>query len=68
MSLQTGRTIRMSARIGAAGEVSRVRTLTPASYAEVMVTCPMQRLLEARFVPPAGGGATIVVPVTFISQ
>ena len=61
-------TIRMIARIGAAGEVSRVRALTPASYAELMVTCPMQRLLEARFAPPDGGGATIVVPVTFVSQ
>ncbi len=61
-------TIRMTARIGAAGEVSRVRSLTPARYAEVMVTCPMQRLLEARFAPSEGGGATIVVPLTFISQ
>jgi hypothetical protein len=60
--------IRITAKIGPAGEVIRVRTLTPASYAEVMVTCPMQRLLEARFAPPEGGGATVVVPVTFVSQ
>jgi tetratricopeptide (TPR) repeat protein len=60
--------IRITAKVGPGGEVVRVRTLTPASYAEVMVTCPMQRLLEARFTPPEGGGATVVVPVTFVSQ
>jgi hypothetical protein len=60
--------IRMTAKIGPAGEVLRVRTLTPASYAEGMVVCPMQRLLAARFAPPEGGGATVVVPVTFVSQ
>jgi hypothetical protein len=33
-----------------------------------MVVCPMERLLAARFAPPAGGGATLVVPVTFTSR
>lgn len=60
--------VRLMARIGAQGEVLHVRTLTPASYVASMVTCPMAHLLTARFEPPQGGGATIVVPVTFTSR
>jgi hypothetical protein len=59
---------RMIATIGATGEVVRVRTLTPAHYAAAMVGCPMQRLLEARFAPPEGGRATLVVPLTFTAH
>ena len=59
---------RMTATIGAGGEVLRVRTLAPASFAEIMIQCPMERLLAARFAPPEGGGATIVVPLTFVSR
>jgi hypothetical protein len=58
--------VRMTAKIGPEGDVLTVRTLEPASFAEELVTCPMQRLLEAKFRPPDGGGATIVVPVTFV--
>ncbi len=58
----------MTGKVGAAGEVLRVHAVTPASYPEVMVMCPMERLLAARFAPPQGGGATVMVPVTFITS
>ena len=60
--------IRLIATIGAGGEVLRVRTLAPASFAESMIQCPMERLLAVRFAPPEGGRATIIVPVTFVSR
>jgi hypothetical protein len=60
--------LRLTAKIGANGEVLLVRTLTPASYLEAMVTCPMERLLAAKFAPPEGGRATVVVPVTFVTR
>ncbi len=49
-------------------QVLRVRTLAPASYAQLMVECPMEGLFAAKFSPPEGGSATIIVPVTFVSQ
>jgi hypothetical protein len=61
-------TVRLTANIGAGGAVLRVHSLAPASYHALMVECPMDRLLAAHFSPPEGGGATIVVPLTFASQ
>jgi hypothetical protein len=44
------------------------RAPSPASYAQLMVECPMEHLLAARFTPPEGGRATLVVPVHFITE
>lgn len=61
-------TVRMEAKIDADGRVSRVYAISPVATPEGIATCPMARLLEAQFAPPEGGGATVVVPVTFTSM
>jgi hypothetical protein len=60
--------LRVEARIAAAGDIVRVRTVVPAIYPEPMILCLMDRVRSARFAPPTGGGATIVIPITFVSQ
>lgn len=30
--------------------------------------CVLDVVMQSRFAPPEGGGATIVIPVTFVSQ
>jgi hypothetical protein len=60
--------IRIRAKIASAGDVTFVRTLVPASYPERMILCLMDRVFRARFAPPQGGGATIIIPVTFTTQ
>jgi TonB family protein len=64
--------IRITARIGADGAVTRLETVTStagghALSAEV-VACAEAVVRAARFMPPQGGGATIVIPVTFTTS
>lgn len=60
--------VRITARIGAAGEVLRVTApMAESTLPESVVKCAMDTVFGATFAPPEGGGATVVVPVTFMS-
>jgi hypothetical protein len=59
--------VRITAKIGPEGNVV---SATPGASAlgEKVVACVVARVAIARFSPPEGGGATLVVPVTFTAQ
>lgn len=59
---------RLTARIGPDGRVVSVAPSGVVGLPENMVACLMARVNSAQFAPPAGGGATIVIPVAFISK
>ena len=56
--------VRITAKIGPSGEVVGV---SPAGsgLSGTVVSCVAARVSSAQFAPPEGGGATIVIPVTF---
>ncbi len=60
-------TVRLTAHIAADGTVTSVspsgRGLSPR-----VVACVAARVKAATFTPPEGGGATIVIPVTFVTK
>lgn len=59
--------IRVTAKIGPQGEVLSVSP-TGAGLSAKVVACVADRVGRAQFSPPEGGGATIVIPVTFVSK
>jgi hypothetical protein len=59
--------VRITAKIGPEGSVVSA-TPSPSSLGEKVVACVVARVASSRFSPPEGGGATVVIPVTFASQ
>jgi hypothetical protein len=59
--------VRVTAKIAADGSVS---SATPAAFtlSDKIVACVVARVASAQFNPPEGGGATVVIPVTFITK
>lgn len=60
--------VRVTARIGPNGEVLSASASGGGGLSGSVVGCVQGRVASAQFAPPEGGGATIVIPVTFISQ
>jgi len=60
-------TVRVTARIGPNGEVLSA-SASGGGLSGSVISCVQARVASASFAPPEGGGATIVIPVTFISQ
>jgi hypothetical protein len=60
-------TVRITAKIGPRGEVLDVSPSSSGLSTKV-VSCVAARVAEAVFNPPEGGGATIVIPVTFVTK
>jgi hypothetical protein len=60
-------TIRLTARIGPAGEVISVSPVGSGLSAAV-ISCVAARVSSAQFAPPEGGSTTIVIPVTLVPQ
>ena len=62
-SVKSGATLELVAKIGAGGEVL---TVTPSGHGMPgeVVTCMAARVSSAQFAPPAGGAATVKIPVT----
>ena len=59
--------VRVTARIGQDGSVvSAVVAPSPAGLPAEVVSCVVAAVRNAKFSPPEGGGATIVIPVTFV--
>src|SRR4029079_13113167 len=60
--------VRVTARIGPNGEVLSASASGGGGLSGSVVGCVQGRVASASFTPPEGGGATIVIPVTFVSQ
>jgi hypothetical protein len=58
---------RLTVKIGPKGEVLSVAP-TSAGLSEWVVSCLVTRVASAQFTPPEGGGATVVIPVTFVTK
>ena len=59
--------VRITARIGPNGEVISASP-SGSGLSGTVISCVAARVSSAQFAPPEGGGATIVIPVTFVSQ
>ncbi len=60
--------IRLSIRVGPAGEVQSVTAVPSGNLPGSVVGCVKARASAAQFSPPEGGTAVVVVPVTFVKQ
>lgn len=60
--------VRLTARIGPAGEVLSVRPSGGSGLSSAVVACAASRVASSTFAPPSCGGATLVIPVIFDTQ
>lgn len=60
--------IRITAKIGPNGEVLGASASGGGGLSGTVVSCVTARVGSAQFSPPEGGGATIVIPVSFFPQ
>jgi hypothetical protein len=60
--------VRITAKIGPNGEVLGASPSGGGGLSGTVISCVTARVSSAQFAPPEGGGATIVIPVTFVSQ
>jgi hypothetical protein len=59
--------VRITAKIGPNGEVLSASP-SGSGLSGTVISCVAARVSSAQFAPPEGGGATVVIPVTFVSQ
>lgn len=60
--------VRITAKIGPNGEVVSASPSSGGNLSGTVISCVAARVRSAQFAPPEGGGATIVIPVSFTSQ
>ncbi len=60
--------VRITARIGPNGEVLSASPSGGGGLSGEVIGCVVSRVQSAQFAPPDGGGATVVIPVSFVSQ
>jgi len=60
--------VRVTAKIGPNGEVLSATPSGGGGLSGTVISCVVARVQSAQFSPPEGGGATVVIPVTFVSQ
>ena len=60
--------VRITAKVGPNGEVLSASPSGGGGLSGTVVQCVVARVSSAQFAPPEGGGATIVIPVSFSSQ
>lgn len=60
--------VRITARIGPNGEVLGASPSGGGGLSGTVISCVVSRVASAQFSPPEGGGATLVIPVTFVAQ
>ncbi len=61
-------TVRITAKIGPNGEVLGASPSGGGNLSGTVISCVAARVSSAQFAPPDGGGATIVIPVSFQPQ
>jgi hypothetical protein len=60
--------VRVTVRIGQNGEVLSASASGGDGLSRSVVSCVQARVAAAQFAPPEGGGAIIVIPVTFVPR
>jgi hypothetical protein len=60
--------IRITAKIGPNGEVLSASPSGGGGLSGTVISCVAARVASSQFAPPEGGGATIVIPVSFFPQ
>ncbi|MRG93232.1 AgmX/PglI C-terminal domain-containing protein [Polyangium spumosum] len=60
--------VRITAKIGPNGEVLSASPSGGGGLSGEVISCVVARVQSAQFAPPEGGGATVVIPVSFVSQ
>jgi hypothetical protein len=60
--------VKITAKIGPNGEVVSATPSGGAGLGDEVVQCLVRRVQSANFNPPEGGGASIVIPITFALQ
>ncbi len=60
--------LRVTARLAPDGKVVVANASGGNGLSKEVISCVVTRVKSAQFNPPAGGGATIVIPVNFVSQ
>ena len=60
--------VKIVAKVGPNGEVLSATPQGGAGLGDEVVSCVVRRVQSATFAPPEGGGATIIIPVTFALQ
>jgi hypothetical protein len=60
--------VKITAKIGPNGEVISATPAGGAGLGDEVVQCLVRRVQSANFNPPEGGGASIVIPITFALQ
>lgn len=60
--------MRIIARIGKNGEVILANAAGGSGLSQDVIACVVTRVKSAQFDPPTGGGAVVVIPVSFVSQ
>jgi hypothetical protein len=60
--------VKITAKIGPNGEVISASPSGGGGLSSTVISCVAARVSSAQFSAPEGGGATIVIPVTFVSQ
>ena len=60
--------VRITARIAARGEVSSVSAFVQVGTMMQVGECLLDVVMQSQFSPPEGGGATIIIPATFVAQ
>jgi len=58
--------LRFTAKIGPSGEVLSVSPSGGAGLSDTVISCVSARIASAKFAPPEGGGATLVIPISFV--
>jgi hypothetical protein len=60
--------VKITAKIGPNGEVASATPSGGGTLGDEVVACLVRRVQSATFNPPEGGGASIVIPITFVLQ
>jgi len=60
--------VKIVARVGPNGDVVSATPQGGSTLGQDVINCVVRRVKAAQFDPPSGGGATVVIPVTFALQ
>lgn len=60
--------VKIVARVGPNGDVVSATPQGGSTLGQDVIDCVVRRVRSAQFDPPSGGGATVVIPVTFALQ
>ena len=60
--------VRVTAKVGPRGDVLSATPARASTLSKSVISCVASRVAAAQFSPPEGGGATIIIPVSFFPQ